>query len=75
MSSNFEFCLNFIFNFYINLQNQFNIDKKEATSYVGCMTFEWIYSEKQLILPFLFNELMCEEKVPENEIHLFKNFY
>ena len=47
---------------------------KKKSSYDGCMTFECIYSNKQLILPFLYNELMWEEEVSDNEINFFKNF-
>ena len=74
VSSDFDSCLNFIFNFYICLQNKFKIEQKEKTSYDGCVTFEYISSQNQLILPFLYNELMITEEVPNNEIQLFTNY-
>ena len=74
ISSNYNYCINFIFNFYINIHNKFKINKLPKESYDGCLTFECIYSEKQLILPFLYNELMSEEIASENEIQNFKNF-
>ena len=77
VSSNFDYCINFIINCYnsfISLPNKNYLNKNEKRNYDGCLTFECIYSNKQLILPFLYNELMLEEKVSDNEIHFFKNF-
>jgi len=73
VSSDFDTCVNFIFNFYICLQNKFKLEEKGNTTYDGCITFEYIYSKNQLILPFLYNELMIKEEVPNNEIQLFIN--
>ena len=74
VSSDFDSCLKFIFNIYIGLQNKFKIEEIEKTSYDGCITFEYIYNQSQLLLPFLYNELRQKVKVSDNEIQLFKNF-
>ena len=63
VSSDFEECINFIFNFYINLQNKFKLDEIESISYDGCITFECVYSQYQLILPVLYNDLMNGKKI------------
>lgn len=74
VSSDFNYCINFIFNFYINSQNKFKLDKTEESSYDGCITFEYIYSKNQLVLPFLYCELMNEKKVSDNDIQIFINY-
>ena len=73
VSSNFNSCMNFILNFYTGLENELIVEKKEY-SYDGCITFEYIYSQNQLLLPFLYTELINKEKIYDNDIHLFKNF-
>ena len=54
VSSNFDYCVNFIFNIYkilfTNLTKKTKEEKKN--SYEGCLTFECISSKNQLILPF-----------------------
>ena len=76
VSSDFDSCLNFILNFYSCLQNQFKLKQKEKekTSYDGCITFEYIYNQNQLVLPFLYNELMKKKEVSNNEIQLFIDY-
>ena len=48
--SDFESCVNFIFNLYILLRNRFHInkDEKSKSSNDGCLTFECVYSKSQL---------------------------
>ena len=74
VSSDFDSCINFIFNFYISLQIKFQITPIRQSSYDGCYTFECIYTKDQLIFPFFYHELMKEGKVSDNEIQMFKNF-
>ena len=74
VSSDFNSCINFIFNFYQILQTKFEIDQIQKNTYDGCITFECVISKNQLILPFLYNELMEEKMVNDNEIQIFKNF-
>ena len=73
VSSNFNSCMNFILNFYSGLQVKLK-DKKKDTSYNGCLTFEYIYSQNQLVLPYLYTELVSKDKVSDNDIQIFKNF-
>ena len=56
-------CINFIFIFCINFQNKSYKYDTSKSSYDGCITFECVYSKEQLILPFLYKELMNEEQV------------
>ena len=74
INSYFQPCIKFIFNFWNGLQKYFPKIKKENISYEGCITFERIYSKNQLILPFILNELLLEEKVSDNEILSFNKF-
>ena len=62
--TNFDDCMNFIkstFNCFKSLIKG-NYSKEEIT-YDGCLTFEKIYSYQQLIIPFLYNEIMGAEKI------------
>ena len=76
VSSNFDYCVNFIFNIYkilfTNLTKKTKEEKKN--SYEGCLTFECISSKNQLILPFLYVELISGEEVSFNEIQILENF-
>ena len=72
--SNFNSCMNFIFSFCLCLETRIKLENNKKYSYDNCITFECIFSKNQLFLPFIYNELLCEEKVTENEINLFKNF-
>ena len=76
VSSNFDYCVNFIFNIYkILFTNLIKKQKeKKNNSYEGCLTFECIYSKNRLILPFLYEELISGEEVSFNEIQIFENF-
>ena len=72
-----DYCKNFILNFYVCLQNKLEINEEkkiEETSFDRFIIFEYIYSQSQLVLPLLYNELMGKEKIPDNEIQLFINF-
>ena len=73
VNSNFQACIKFIYDFWL-LQKDFPKIENENISYEGCITFECIYSKNQLILPFLSNELLFEEKVSDNEVLSFNNF-
>ena len=66
--------MNFIFSFCLCLETRIKLENNKKYSYDNCITFECIFSKNQLFLPFIYNELLCEEKVTENEINLFKNF-
>jgi len=73
----YESSKNFILNLYSFLQNKLEIEKEEKieeTSSDGLISFEYVYSQNQLVLPLLFSELMNQEKIPDNEIQLFINF-
>jgi hypothetical protein len=72
--SDFESCINFIFNYYLCSQNKLEIETIEKSSYDECITFECVYSINQLFFPLLFHDLMCEEKVSDNEIQIFLNY-
>ena len=76
VSSDFDYCVNFIFNIYkilfTNLTKKTKEEKKN--SYEGCLTFECISSKNQLILPFLYAELISGEEVSFNEIQILENF-
>ena len=74
MVSDFESCINFIFNYYLCSQNKLEIETIEKSSYDGCITFECVYSINQLFFPLLFHDLMCEEKVSDNAIQIFLNY-
>ena len=64
--------LGFSFNIISNLTKKTKEEKKN--SYEGCLTFECISSKKQLILPFLYVELISGEEVSFNEIQILENF-
>ena len=76
VSSYFDYCVNFIFNIYkilfTNLTKKTKEEKKN--SYEGCLTFECISSKNQLILLFLYAELISGEEVSFNEIQILENF-
>ena len=76
VSSDFDYCVNFIFNIYkilfTNLTKKTKEEKKN--SYEGCLTFECISSKNQLILLFLYAELISGEEVSFNEIQILENF-
>ena len=74
--SDFESCVNFIFNLYILLRNRFLLSKNEESksSYDGCLTFECVSSKNQLIFPFIYSELVSGKEVSFNEIKIFGNF-
>ena len=72
--SDFNSCMNFIFNFCLCLETRAKLENNKIYSYDNCITFECVYSKNQLVIPFIYNELLCEEKVTDNEINLFKNF-
>ena len=52
------------------------INKNTIGNYEGCLTFELIFSKKQLIFPFLFNQIMEKRinTISNTEIISFKNF-
>ena len=76
VSSDFDYCVNFIFNIYkilfTNLTKKTKEEKKN--SYEGCLTFECISSKNQLILPFLYIELISGEEVYFTEIQILEKF-
>ena len=75
--SNIDSCINFIFNYIMNNQNNYKpkeYNKNQNRSYDGCITFELINSKNQLYLPFKYNELINEEKISNNEIQIFINY-
>jgi len=76
VSSDFDYCVNFIFNIdkilFTNLTKKTKEEKKN--SYEGCLTFECISSKNQLILLFLYAELISGEEVSFNEIQILENF-
>ena len=74
VSSDFNSCMNFIFNFCLCLETKIKLENNQKYSYDNCITFECVYSKNQLVIPFIYNELISEEKVTDNEINLFKNF-
>ena len=74
VNSKFLPCIGFISNFWNALQKDISKLQKGNISYEGCITFERIYSKNQLILPFILNELLSEEKVSDNEVLSFNEF-
>ena len=53
------------------LNKNININR----SYEGCLTFEQIYSKNQIVLPFLFHEIMENKSlIPNSEIINFESF-
>ena len=69
VKTNFIDCVKFFkeYNLFYksNLKNIYN--KEVNKSYDGCLTFEYIYSKNQLVLPFLYYETM------ESNINLISN--
>ena len=73
ITSDFYSSLDFISNFYFSIKQKFYPKKKKDITYEGNIFFEKINSELQLIVPFLYNELMSEEnKTSDNELQYFK---
>ena len=73
ITSDFYACMDFISNFYFCIKAKFFPKKDKIKIYKGNITFEKINSEMQLIVPFLYNELINEEnKISDNEIQYFK---
>ena len=78
VKTNFIDCINFFkeYNLFYksNLKNIYN--KEVNKSYDGCLTFEQIYSKNQLILPFLYNEIMESNinLIPNSDIITFEKF-
>jgi hypothetical protein len=78
VKTNFIDCINFFkeYNlfYYSNLKNIFN--KEVNKSYDGCLTFEQIYSKNQLVLPFLYNEIMESNinLIPNSDIITFEKY-
>ena len=73
INSDFYSNFDFISNFYFCIKNKFFPKKEKEINYKGNITFEKINSEIQLIMPFLYNELVVKEnKVSDNEIQYFK---
>ena len=63
------------YNQKINKISNKNVNINVNKSYEHCLTFEKIYSKKQLVLPFLFNEMMENKNIIQNdEITDFENF-
>jgi hypothetical protein len=71
---NFKLLFNFIFNYYLCSQSKSKIESIKKNSYDGCITFEYVYSKSQIIVPLLYHDLMCEEKASDNAIQIFINF-
>ena len=73
ITSDFYSCLDFVSNFYFGIKNKFFPKFEKKITYKNIIYFEKINSEMQLIIPFLFNELLNEEnKISDNEIQYFK---
>ena len=62
ITSDFYACMDFISNFYFCIKAKFFPKKDKIKIYKGNITFEKINSEIQLIVPFLYNELMKKIK-------------
>ena len=69
VKTNFIDCINFFkeYSLFIKSNSKNNFYKDAYKSYDGCLTFEQIYSKNQLVLPFLYNEIM------ENSIKFIPN--
>ena len=73
VSTQLTSCLDFISNFSLTMKKEFNERKTPKSSFNGCMTFEYVNSLNQLIVPILYNEILNEEtKVSDNEVQYFK---
>ena len=73
VSCDIHSCLNLISNFFMTMKKEFNPRQIPRSSFLGCMTFEYINSFNQLKLPMLYNEILNEEtKVSDNEVQYFK---
>ena len=64
------------YNLFYKKFSKFISYKKLNRSYEGCLTFELIFTKNQLVFPFLFNEIMENEKniIPDNDIIAFTSF-
>ena len=55
------------------MKKEFNERKIPKSSFNGCITFEYVNSLNQLLVPILYNEMLNEEtKVSDNEVQYFK---
>ena len=73
VSSDYNSCLDFISNFVITMKKEFNPRQTPRSNFNGCLTFEYINSLNQLIVPILYNEMLNEDiKVSDNEVQYFK---
>jgi hypothetical protein len=55
------------------MKKEFNKRQLPYSSFNGCMTFEYINSLNQLIVPIMYNEILNQDiKVPNNEVQYFK---
>ena len=55
------------------MEKEFNDRKLPRSSFNGCLTFEYVNSLNQLLVPMLYNEILNEEtKVEDNEVQYFK---
>ena len=48
--------------------------KNNPTNYEKCYTFEYIKNGAQLIYPHLYNEIISNKKIEDNEIYKFNHF-
>ena len=73
VSCDISSCLDFISNFFLTMKKEFNKMQLQYSSFNGCMTFEYINSLNQLIMPIMYNEILNQDiKVPNNEVQYFK---
>ena len=73
VSSDLNSCLDLITNFTVTMEKEFNDRKLPRSSFNGCLTFEYVNSLNQLLVPMLYNEILNEEtKVADNEVQYFK---
>ena len=51
------------------MKKEFNERKTPKSTFNGCITFEYVNSLNQLLVPILYNEMLNEEtKVSDNEV-------
>ena len=75
LSCDINSCLDLISNFFMTMKKEFNERQLPNSSYNGCLTFEYINSFNQILLPILYTEILNEEtKVSDNEVQYFKYF-
>ena len=73
VSTDINSCLDFISNFSLTMKKEFNERKTPKSTFNGCITFEYVNSLNQLLVPILYNEMLNEEtKVSDNEVQYFK---